>query len=834
MPIGAAPINLLFSIICPIGANLWLTNTGSVIGAASFGGIDPDAMTAQDETWLATTGATVLSGVPENVAVTTYYLHLEGARVALRERAHPISSGLSRAREAALNARGLADTRLVMFFEARDRDSYNSGFWKSLGQNLLAAPFEREARQLVKARLSAPAGIIIRERELGRRAETLRQVISDATKKWSVLMDAQVLDRTGSWRVMKYIATMNPLYLDESQPLFVPSDDCDLALADGDIESVQVAYTDMLKLHGTVPRYLRYASVIKSPDNPIGLWSLGSTAPVKSRGNYVIATHFASMSAFTKALTFSAARNRLERMRIDMRALFMSDQDGKKDKQSDSFAIRQKREELEKAEAVDDRWGESFSTIGLSDTDPQTLIDQTEEMGAILTGNRIQVAWEAAGLPLAYRALQPGGQHQSKRKSIITLSRAAALGLYTRPATGTRYVEELEEEAQYILESQDGTAFHLSPYVGGRNLMIAIGPPRSGKTFSKNTFSAHFLKYGGFLRAIDIDPGTETLARAFGDDGAVVRLDPGAGLNPFSTGAVEGDTQFSSHIIALTKAMLLANDTEIARQLDVQEQGELDRAIVDTVRLKNPELRTLAHMIGALPQRVQAKFARWTAGGSYDGILTVKKDAIGSLTKPLAVLNIERFKDTPVILQPVMLELFYRTVKLFEAPEYRHLPKHLDIDEAHHLLKTSPQFVEFFVGKARTWPKWNASIALWSQSPQEYADIKGWDAVRSAASTFLFYADPRMNEDLYKRVFGITDGMCQAIRTLVPQREVFIVQPELGIAKRCLLVAEPEQIIINTSKPREVAVRDRLIAEHGVEEGLRRAVVELTEKQEAA
>ena len=70
----------------------------------------------------------------------------------------------------------------------------------------------------------------------------------------------------------------------------------------------------------------------------------------------------------------------------------------------------------------------------------------------------------------------------------------------------------------------------------------------------------------------------------------------------------------------------------------------------------------------------------------------------------------------------------------------------------------------------------------------------------------------------------LTDGMCDAIANLVPRREAFIVQPEIGVAKRVILQTEPEQAVINSSSPQDVALRRKLIAEQGIEEGLARTV----------
>src|SRR5204863_4803904 len=111
--------------------------------------------------------------------------------------------------------------------------------------------------------------------------------------------------------------------------------------------------------------------------------------------------------------------------------------------------------------------------------------------------------------------------------------------------------------------------FFFSNFIGGRAMLIGIGPIRSGKTFLKNTLATHFLKYGGVIRSIDIDPGTETLALAFGDDGGIFRVtaDGRHGLNPFVNYQGEGDIGFVVHLTTLLIEMMRANDDPTLQQL---------------------------------------------------------------------------------------------------------------------------------------------------------------------------------------------------------------------------------------------------------------------------
>lgn len=84
-----------------------------------------------------------------------------------------------------------------------------------------------------------------------------------------------------------------------------------------------------------------------------------------------------------------------------------------------------------------------------------------------------------------------------------------------------------------------------------------------------------------------------------------------------------------------------------------------------------------------------------------------------------------------------------------------------------------------------------------------------------------------MDVALYKETFQLTDGECEAIRSLQPKREAFIVQRDLGIAKKVILEVEPQQYVVSTSKPSDAVIRRRNIDAYGFEEGIRRTITEL-------
>ncbi|MEA2756770.1 MAG: hypothetical protein QOJ54_3059, partial [Aliidongia sp.] len=646
MPYGDRAADEAFSVLCPF-AGLFLTDTGALIGAVELSGVDPDGMTKLDAARLVAMTANITNTLPGDIAVTQYYVHAEGTKVTFRRRPdNPIADRLIQAREAAVNARGLTSTRLVHFLEYADPEGWNGGFVSSLLTNLPRVAYDPDARAHLRAMISAPGALILREAELHERADLLKKAMADYAAKWSLVMDAHALSPTRTWRFMKFLATLDNRYLDDGFPIQVPLDDCGLALPAGDIEPIQINHVDMLKLTGATPRYIRFAPIVRAPKNPIGSWSLSADAPLLARGNYVVTAHFSPLSVLQRGFKFRAARNRLERSRINIGQLLSGVTGNKAEPaaEAETHGFRRKRNELERAEDIEDRFAEFCSQICVYDEDPDQLVRSCNRLDTAISARLFGLTWENAGLPAAYRSFQPGGARTSIRKAMVTTVRASALSLLCKSSTGRQIIPDLGdpalngEEALYLFETKDGQPFWYSPMVGGLAFVLAVGPTRSGKTYFKNTMTAHFLKYGGFAREVDIDAGSETLAAFYGDDAGIVRLagdkDQARGLNPFISCTGPGDLGFREHMVMLALAFLEANDAEDGRSFDQFEQEKFDQAVQATINLPR-HMQTLEHFFTHLPRETAAKFARWRRGGQYDGLFNATDDGIGAFDKKL-------------------------------------------------------------------------------------------------------------------------------------------------------------------------------------------------------
>ncbi len=830
----SAPISEAFTVRCRIG-NHFLTTHGTLIGAIALGGRDPDGLTAENHTALSQLTRSALLNLDRSIDVLQCYAHFSDAPINLARRDDPVADLLSAEREKALREKRIGGSNLVFFLECAPYIDINRLNVKGLLKHGLGGVYSRESRRIFSTYFRDEAVVYVQEEELQRQALLLNEACRKLASRLSGVMTARVLSYRETWAQMRFLATLDPRYLVDGLAEPVPEEDIDVVLASGDVSPRTVGPVTVLKLNGAEPRYCRIASVTTLGKRlPHGVWGHGPRAPISVAGDYVIVTRWSPMSELLRAMLFKKKQTELERASIDFFAVMQGhDQLPGYDRNAQlTQTIREKIDELGHAEKLNDVWGTAHAFIAAFGGNIAALRDRSIELDRAVTANGVSLTWEDVDIDYAFATLQPGGKANSIRDLTVRSEHMAAASLVYRSAVGQPTVEDLGgEEAQYIFETASGEAFYYSDFIGERSFVIGVGPTRSGKTFLKNTLTSHFLKYGGYCCALDSDPGTETLAMLFGEQARVFRLGGEAGLNPFVMCRGAEDRAFIVHLSQQLLLMLAGNDDPALRTLEPTEQDELDNAIRKTLALPIG-LRRLSTLVAHMPPHLARKFKRWVFGqnaaqqGRYAPIFDAQHDCIGPLVNRLSVFNLQRLREDPVLMKPLINELFYRVTTAFEDPRVRAVPKHVDIDEAKYALSI-PSLQTFITEKVRTWGKLNAGITLWSQSPEDYLNIDGWDAIRTAATTFLFLADPKMDDALYRSAFKLSKGECEAIKALVPRKEVYIVQPELGVSKTLILDVEPTQHVVNTSHPRETQLRERLIQQHGFEKGIQLAAAAL-------
>lgn len=821
--------------------NLVFTKSAGLLGGFECGGIDPDGKSETDFSNLSRIFKSMyqhtIKANGDAVIFSQYYIHYDGVKVNLQKRDNPRSEVLSRKREKFLNKhRVLSGSRLFHFIEVPTEKDLNSVFTIETIKNIGAYLFSKKSRQLINEKLDNFTAVMAYRRDLDERSEKL----TDELESWCTKLDflntaCSPLTINELWATFRTIFNFNPDYLTDSLNEPIPQERWDALISDGDIQQVVIDGMDLIKINGVEPVYVRIASVIGLGDQyvPEGVYASGQKSPIMQSGNYIIMNRFRPMSPIKRAWMISQKAAEIERSNFSITSAMKG---GEQMSAADKMATmkdstKQLLKELDEAANLPDRFGEFSSHIAVFNKDLKKLRQQCKEMNTSLSQAGAQIVWEKTGHLIALENFFPGFNKGYKREMDFNTSQYGAASLAYRSSEGQRFWGEKDnrQEAVYIFEADDNTPFYYSPYIGGRCVVVGIGPIRSGKSFTKNTLASHFLKYNGYLSAIDIDPGSEPIAEFFGDEGGIFRTgtDASRGFNPFFTATDENDQNFKSHLSTQLRLMLLVNDAEEMKQFTLEEQIEVDRAITKVLRLDR-RMQSISALVNHCAISVRQKLERFTRGGLYGHYFDNDDDAIGSLNKKVQAFNLASVKDIPAIKPLVMNEIFYRVTRLFENPEYRHVPKYLDVDECHELLKIKAS-AEYLVSRIRTWGKWFGGVGLWSQSPKEFLEVPDWPAIRSAATTFFFMADSEIEHALYKKAFpNLTDGHLEAISNLVPKRQAFIWQPEIGVAKVVNLRVEPEQYVINTSQPQEADLRRRNFAEcETVDEAIQKTVSDL-------
>ncbi|PSU44804.1 type IV secretion system protein B4 [Photobacterium frigidiphilum] len=802
--------------------NTVLTTTGSVLGALKLSGIEPASVSDNDRQRITALLRNMFQRLPVDVSVTQYYIHIDKANIHLKPQSNPRVELVSRRRETFLNTRrDLNSSSLYWVIDVPAENNYNSLFSVDLLKNLFNALFDSDARNTLKSAFNHHDSIVLEYQSLKQQINKLWQTLDDIDIRLGfVSLNNTRCSVNELWGLQRALVNLNTDYLHAKQT--APVERWDTLLADGEINVVNMDGVPTLKIEGAKTVYARIASVVGVGGEymPESAWCADTLNPVLESGNYLYFTRFRPLSRFQRGRLVDSKEQDI--YRSQMRATdYMTGNSSVmaiKERINSDSRLKGLMDELDDVRHNADRYGISTSCIVVFDTDVTALNQRVKRLNTVLENADFHLIWESVGLLDSFSNLLVGNIDATLRDSEVNVTQAAAISLPFRSNEGLpRWpLGNREEEAVYIFESDDGVPFHYTPFVGDKCLVIGVGPTRSGKTFAKNCIATHFAKLGGMYCAMDIDAGTEPIARFFGDDGAIFCLKDASttqGFNPFSMANDEHDDRFKSHMSGLIRLMLRLNESPALQTLTANEQIEINEAIVKVLRITNPALRNFSGLLGHCSRGVQQKLAQFRRGGTYGNLFDNDIDAVGVLDKPYSVYNVEGVKDSPALQELVNAEIFFRAVRLFENPTHRERPKFLEIDECQYVLARKGA-AEFLVAKARTWFKWGGGMGFWTQSPKHYSNLKEWSTLMAAATTFIFMADDNMVKAEYLHAFPfLTDDDCHTIAGLKKKQKMYIIQSDIGVRKVVNLHVESEQYVIATSNPYEASVANRIYAE---------------------
>ncbi len=812
-----------------------LTDAGSILGALSLSGVEAATLSNVDKAKLTKLLRNVIQRLPFEADITQIYFHYDCEEIKFEERSHNRANLVSKRRAKFLNnERELYQSNLFWVVSINGINDYSK-----LGKDYISLIFKSivdiNERKKLKQSLSYKHATLLEERELKDSIELLDEALTNIDLGLSFRSIENTRLTSGDiFQLQKTLVTFDTDNISVNKQS-APKQDWDCLLSEVEVEPVVYEGVHYLQIQGAKTVYARIASVrgVGNEYVPDSAWS-SDFCPVLEKGNYFYFTRFMPFSKEEKRGMVRDREDELFRSQTKIKDFITGN--------AGSGVVEQRirsnpklnaiLEELSKVSGDEDKYGEWVSYVVVFDTDLEKVKKRTKRLKSVLENSEFYLLWESVGLLNAYETMLLGYKGNFIRRSTVNATKAAAMSLFYRSNEGIKHWDfgGKKEEALYIFESDDGVPFHYTPFVGDKCLVIGVGPTRSGKTFLKQCVANHFLKLGGMYTAMDVDQGSEPLARFFGSDASIFRLTDAQstkGFNPFSMSRGEGDDEFVRHMMTLIRLMLKENEAVDLQSLTANEQLELEKAITLTMS-KEKELKSFSSMLGQCSPKVQTKLGKFKKGGLYGNLFDNVEDAIGTLDKPYSVYNIEGVKDSPTLASLVNTEIFFRAVRLFENPKYRTLAKYLEVDECQYTF-TKKGAAEFLIAKARTWFKHGGGMGFWTQSPQHYADLEEWSTLRSAATTFIFMSDPEMEASDYKSAFPfLSDNEIEVISGLKPKQQAFIKQMDMGIAKVINLFVEPEQYVVATSRPSEASVAQEIFeAESNVDVAIDKIIEKL-------
>ena len=534
-----------------------------------------------------------------------------------------------------------------------------------------------------------------------------------------------------------------------------------------------------------------------------------------------------SYTAIEKERAFRHLRDELRREDQSFREMFASQTQRASSKEEEKMSthLEPTLVELRQAERDVHVWGTVSLTVFASSESPAQLKSTTSGILGFLRSRNADFAWETRNLHNAYLGMFPGNRQYAIRRMPCHTIAAAAI----RPnfdidgGQGTTESNRVKTPPQLLLRTRCRTIYEYNKYIGGLSTVVGIGKPRSGKTTFISVCGSMLPSMGGISATIAYDDGSNLLADLYGDAGAVFDL-PGRGFNPVTPlSSHEHSIRHQQlHLSRLIHLLLSLNEEQALQSLDKGEQKVIDDCISALYKL-GTRFWNFEYLVCSLPTEIQHKLSRWMPGGLFGDVLNAADD--DCLLRPetlVSVFNLFSVREGADSRRSVvLLELMHRINSAFSQPERRAVPKTIYVDEAHYALK-DPVMADQLEQIARTMPKNNGSIELWTHTAGELRNLKNWELFRKAASTYVFLADHSADYEEYRDVFNLNRSDIDVIRSLQPQKELFIVHPDLNKKQVVLLDLTESEFAWTTSNPKLAQVRRELINRYGSVEGLTR------------
>ena len=412
----------------------------------------------------------------------------------------------------------------------------------------------------------------------------------------------------------------------------------------------------------------------------------------------------------------------------------------------------------------------------------------------------------------AWFAMAPGNHARQLRTNYLSASVAADLAPLWAIPSGEKRDRHLADEHLAILETSRGTPYYYCAHSGDVAHTLVVGATGSGKSFLLNFLLAQARKYRPRVCILDLGGSYRHLTELVGGAYLHLKLDGqrmSCGFNPFR--ALE-PTAENLQFLASFVLMLLEIE---GHPCDSAGRSEIRGQIRALYELE-PAARNLSSLRSLLPADLRGPLSAWTHGGVWGGAFD---NAADDLTlSDWQAIDLAGASGKPDLARAVVFYLLHRFGTAVTDPSELERWKLLVVDEAWRFL-ADPQVGAYLGEGLKTWRKSNAGVVLATQSPGDAA--RQADLCRTVAEsclTKILLANPELDAAEYSEAFGLRDSEVEAVRMLVPKRQLLLHRP--GLAQVLELNVDSASYWLYTTNPVEAARRREAIRTLGFEAGL--------------
>ncbi|MCX8571129.1 VirB4 family type IV secretion/conjugal transfer ATPase [Aminobacter sp. MET-1] len=371
-----------------------------------------------------------------------------------------------------------------------------------------------------------------------------------------------------------------------------------------------------------------------------------------------------------------------------------------------------------------------------------------------------------------YWAQLPGNQpYIARRATISTLNFAGLSSFHAYPygkPDGNHWGPAIT-----IFETTSGTPFFFNFHQGDVGHTTVFGPTGSGKTVIMGFLINQAYRVNPNLKTVifDKDRGLDIMVRAAG--GTYMTLEPGepSGWNPFS---MENNEENRVFLYRLISFMLKPNKE--GENLSPQEEQIIRTAIKNIMSTSDPKFRRMSALRSLLSgsQRteasLQARLEKWIDDGQYAWLFDNAEDRL-DIARPMIGFDMTSILDDPQVRTAALLYMFHRLDQIYDGKT----PVINLMDEAWKLLDDD-EFKRSMKDYFKTIRKRNGLVIFGTQSADDVVKSSVSRTIIEQTSTNIFFANPKADEDSYRKHFGLSAAEFRWVKDGDPSQRYMLIK----------------------------------------------------------